>query len=224
MPELGLRAVTLSLDDLYLTLPERVDLARVVHPLLRTRGVPGTHDTALGGSILDALLAGRPARIPQFSKALDDRLPPLRARHVDGSSDIILLEGWCIGAAPQEPSELETPINSLEAEFDPVGIWRRYVNDQLAGPYAAWFARIDHLVMLKAPSFESIIRNRILQEHKLRVASPSAPSTMNNSQVRVFVSHYERLTKHMIEQMGDASDICFELDDRQDVVRAGGKL
>src|SRR4051812_33755031 len=43
----GWSAVSLSLDDVYLTRAERESLARAVHPLLRTRGVPGTHDLTL---------------------------------------------------------------------------------------------------------------------------------------------------------------------------------
>ena len=222
LPDLGLQAVTLSLDDLYLTRAERDGLARTVHPLLRTRGVPGTHDTTLGRSILQDLLVGRPTQFPQFSKALDDRLPPLHSRIVDAPADVILFEGWCVGASPQKPSELAVPINTLEAEFDPAGIWRAYVNDQLERPYADWFAQIDHLVMLKAPSFESVLRNRILQEHKLRAASPHAPAAMDDGQVNVFISHYERLTKHMIVQMASSADICFELDDDQNVIGSTG--
>ena len=34
----------LSIDDFYLTKAERTQLAEDVHPLLVTRGVPGTHD------------------------------------------------------------------------------------------------------------------------------------------------------------------------------------
>ena len=43
----GHSAVSLSLDDFYLTREERFQLSRDTHPLLATRGVPGTHDTAL---------------------------------------------------------------------------------------------------------------------------------------------------------------------------------
>lgn len=220
LPELGLTAVTMSLDDLYLTRAERDVLARNVHPLLRTRGVPGTHEAALGQSVLDDLVAGRPTRFPQFSKALDDRLPPSDARHVKAKVDVILFEGWCVGATSQTPSELAAPINALEADCDPDGTWRRYVNDQLQGQYADWFSRIDRLVMLKTPSFDSVLRNRLLQEHKLRSASPDAPAAMADDQVRVFISHYERLTKHMIGTMADSSDICFDLDDGQQIVRS----
>src|SRR4026208_2618132 len=42
------RGVTVSLDDLYLTRAERLEAAMDHHPLFATRGVPGTHDIALG--------------------------------------------------------------------------------------------------------------------------------------------------------------------------------
>lgn len=218
LPELGLSAVTVALDDLYLTRAERDELARSVHPLLATRGVPGTHDAALGQSLLDNLLAGRPAQFPQFSKALDDRLPPHQAKHIQGKVDVILFEGWCVGATPQPPSALAMPVNALETDRDPAGIWRHYVNAQLSGPYAAWFSRIDRLVMLKAPSFAAVLRNRLKQEHKLRAAAPDAPGTMEDSQIALFISHYERLTRHMIANMAAAADLCFELDDWQQVI------
>ena len=69
----GITAATLSLDDLYLTRAQREALGCTVHPLLRTRGVPGTHDMALGLEILDALERGEAARLPRFDKASDDR-------------------------------------------------------------------------------------------------------------------------------------------------------
>src|SRR5262245_54933917 len=52
---LGRRAVTFSLDDFYLTRREREALAAAVHPLLVTRGVPGTHDVDLCERILDRI-------------------------------------------------------------------------------------------------------------------------------------------------------------------------
>ena len=38
------QAVIFSLDDFYLTGAERQQLGEQIHPLLRTRGAPGTHD------------------------------------------------------------------------------------------------------------------------------------------------------------------------------------
>ncbi len=44
--------MVLSIDDLYLTRAQRQALAKDIHPLLATRGVPGTHDVELGLSII----------------------------------------------------------------------------------------------------------------------------------------------------------------------------
>ncbi len=168
LPEHGLSAVTLSLDDLYLTRAARADLARTAHPLLATRGVPGTHDIDLGCMILDALRRGDRVALPRFSKALDDRVPPDQWAAAPASPDLILFEGWCVGATPQPAGALAEPINRLEAEEDLDGVWRGYVNDQLAGAYAALFAGLDHFVMLRPPDFASVVENRLLQERKLR--------------------------------------------------------
>ena len=61
LAEEGIAAATLSLDDLYFTRAERLRLASEVHPLFATRGVPGTHDIALGLGVLDALARGEAA-------------------------------------------------------------------------------------------------------------------------------------------------------------------
>jgi len=34
----------ISIDDLYKTRKDRIKLSKKIHPLLKTRGVPGTHD------------------------------------------------------------------------------------------------------------------------------------------------------------------------------------
>lgn len=69
------RAATFSLDDLYLGRDARLDLARRIHPLFATRGVPGTHDPMLGVEVLSALKQGKSAALPRFDKAQDDRAP-----------------------------------------------------------------------------------------------------------------------------------------------------
>ena len=55
----GLSVVTLSIDDFYLGRRERLRLGRDVHPLLATRGPPGTHDVALACAMIDALQGKR---------------------------------------------------------------------------------------------------------------------------------------------------------------------
>tara|TARA_B110000914_G_scaffold145650_1_gene127515 strand:+ start:225 stop:671 length:447 start_codon:yes stop_codon:yes gene_type:complete len=41
----NLKVVYFSIDDFYKKASERIKMSKKVHPLFRTRGVPGTHDT-----------------------------------------------------------------------------------------------------------------------------------------------------------------------------------
>ncbi|WP_244624473.1 kinase [Sphingomonas sp. So64.6b] len=222
LPEHGLSAVTLSLDDLYLTRAARAALAHTVHPLLTTRGVPGTHDIDLGCAILDALRRGDHVALPRFSKALDDRVPPDQWVAAPPSPDLILFEGWCVGAIPQSAGALVKPINRLEAEEDIDGIWRGYVNDQLAGAYVRLFAGLDRFIMLRPPDFASVVENRLLQERKLRALQGPGGRVMTDDEVRRFVQHYERLTRHMFQALPARADILVALDSGLDIVRIDG--
>lgn len=222
LPEQGLAAVTLSLDDLYLPLATRRQMAQDVHPLFCTRGVPGTHDVAMGMALIEALRAGRDISIPRFSKGTDDRLPEGNWVRSSGRPDVVLFEGWCVGARPQESASLVDAINALEADEDREGVWRRHVNDALQTDYARWFSAIDHMVMMKPPSFDHVLTNRMLQEHKLRALAPDARGTMNDEAVRRFVSHYERLTRHMFADLPPRVDVLFDLDGQQAIVASRG--
>lgn len=200
-----IRAVTLSLDDLYLTKAERQQLADEVHPLFVTRGVPGTHAIGMGLAILEDMLAGRPLTLPRFDKARDDRAE--HGEKITGPVDVLLLEGWCVGAKPQDAEALAEPVNDLEREEDPNGLWRGLVNHWLAEDYTRLFNQIDLLVMLKVDGFEAVARNRALQEDKLRAAKPDAPGLMDDAALARFCAHYERLTRHMLEEMPGRADV-----------------
>lgn len=204
LAERGVRTVTLALDDLYLTRSEREQMARNEHPLFATRGVPGTHDVALGQAILGTLAAGRPAVLPRFDKATDDRDGSVA---IEQPPDVILFEGWCVGAVPQPAAALREPVNRLEAEEDPDGRWRREVNRRLASDYAALFARIDWLVMLKVESWEAVRANRLTQERKLGAKNPQGSAVMDESTLDRFLMHYERLTRWMLEEMPARADL-----------------
>lgn len=206
----GIKAATLSIDDLYLTKAERQTLAATVHPLLATRGVPGTHDIALGQAVFAAFLGREPRlHLPRFDKARDDRLPQDRWPVADGPLDVLLFEGWCVGARPQPPEALELPVNALEAAEDADGHWRRSANAALTGPYCMLFACIDMLVMLAAPGFDAVISWRQEQERKLREKTGGG---MSPAQVERFVAHYERLTRHMLRAMPPLADVVVNLD------------
>lgn len=208
----GIPSASLSLDDLYLTRAEREALAREVHPLLRTRGVPGTHDLALGLDVLAALERGEATALPRFDKARDDRCPPAQWERAPAATELLILEGWCVGARPQAPEALREPVNALEAQEDADGTWRRYANDALAGPYQALFARIDVLVLLAAPNFEIVFDWRLQQEAELRArAGPDAPGLMDAAGVARFIQHYERLTRHILAEMPARADVLVRL-------------
>ncbi|RYD57208.1 MAG: kinase [Sphingomonadales bacterium] len=207
---------SLSLDDLYLDGAARDALAAKVHPLLRTRGVPGTHDPARGLAVIEALAKAGTA-LPRFDKARDE---PGSPQAWERRADMLILEGWCLGARPQDAAELAEPANALERERDADGAWRRWVNARL-GDYRALFDRVDMLVFLAAPGFDVVERWRTEQEHALRRAQ-GADCGMTDAEVAVFVQHYQRLTDHMLRNAPDWADLTIALDAERRAVAIRG--
>lgn len=223
----GVSVAVLSLDDLYLAGAERERLARDVHPLLRTRGVPGTHDVGLGIEVIGQLLSAAPdaiTRIPRFDKALDEPCPPGRWEAFRGRADLVILEGWCVGALPQEGAALEEPVNGLERDEDGEGRWRKYVNGALAGRYQALFGLIDGLVLLRAPGFEVVFEWRRQQERELAANSRAgATGIMDDAALRRFIMTYERLTRHILVEMPQRAHLVVGLDEHRHVVSVEGR-
>jgi D-glycerate 3-kinase len=220
---------TLSLDDLYLPRAARRALAAQVHPLLAVRGPPGTHDVAAGLAILQAFRAGRGARIPRFDKMTDDRLPEALWREVPGPAEVVIFEGWCVGAAPQAAEALAAPVNDLERRRDPDGAWRSYVNAALAGAYQVLFGALDMLVLLRAPDFGVVHGWRLEQEAsnlaRRQGADAAAPAqAMDPAAVAAFIEHYERLTRHILAEMPDRADLVIGLDAARVVAGVYGRL
>ncbi len=205
----GVRTVTLSLDDFYLTHDARQRLAREVHPLLAVRGPPGTHDVALCGAVIDQLRAKGKVTLPRFDKATDNRTPRGTWETIKSPVDVILLEGWCVGAVAQGEAALATPVNALERDEDPDGVWRAWVNNQLDGPYQFLFARLQDLILLEAPSFEVVAGWRAEQEAKLRLRGGGG---MSDTAIALFVAHYERLTRWILAEMPARADWVITLD------------
>ena len=225
----GQKVVGFSLDDIYKTRSDRQKMANDIHPLFSTRGVPGTHDVYLGFNLLHELKQARKdkiTKIPVFDKSIDDRCPEAVWQEWVGPADIVVIDGWCLGATPQPQEEIIEPINDLEREEDPDGIWRQHVNEQLNGSYRRLFNMIDVLLMLKVPSMDSVFEWRTLQEKKLaerveqfdmdkNAAEPLR--IMSQSEIRHFIMHYERLTRQMLEQMPDRADVTLHLNDNHKI-------
>lgn len=210
----GLRALVLGLDDFYLPRAERARLAQAIHPLLCTRGVPGTHDVPLLARCLQALRDATDASehsLPRFSKGDDERAPEPRREH--GRFDVVLFEGWCVGAQPQNEAELLAPCNRLEAEEDPDARFRRYVNAQLAGPYRALFETLEALVFFAVPNMQSVYALRREQEAPLRKAGRG----MSDEQLERFIAHFERITVSMLRDVPARADVLVQLDSTRHV-------
>lgn len=208
----GLKAMVLSLDDFYLSRAARRKLAADVHPLLATRGVPGTHEVALGISVLNALRSGARPTLPRFSKADDDRLPINEWPVAEGPADLVLFEGWCVGVPPQSPDALDAPVNELEAREDADGRWRRFVNAELGTAYREWFAQLDALIFLRVPDFACVRRWRAQQEQDTaRIAGASATRLQSSARLERFIQHYERLSAHALRVLPARADVLLNL-------------
>lgn len=218
-----LQIAVLSLDDIYLTKAERCTLARTVHPLLQTRGVPGTHDADLGIELIEqlkALKAGETIYLPRFDKGLDERQPKTKWAEFTGPADLILFEGWCLGSSPFDPNELGAPINELETEQDPNAVWRTYINIKLQTSYRDLFSQVDLLIMLRAPDLNCVRRWRFEQEQKLTASNISTNEIMDERTLLRFIQYYERLTLHNLTELPDRADVVLTLDDQHNVTDA----
>jgi D-glycerate 3-kinase len=158
------------------------------------------------------LAHAKQVKLPRFDKARDDRRPEAAWETFQGPADLVLFEGWCVGAKPQPLETLTQSINALEANEDVDGRWRRYVNQALGGEYQSLFAKIDLLVLLAAPSFDVVLKWRTEQERELRAQAQGDHSgVMSDAQLARFIQHYERLTKHVLIEMPPRADLVIRL-------------
>ena len=206
-----------SLDDFYLTRQERINLSETVHPLFKTRGVPGTHDIHLIEHTLEMLLNEWECLIPAFDKSSDDRLK-MQDWKKQSPAQILLFEGWCNHSPYQSDEELESPINELEEKEDADGTWRRHVNNELKLYHERIFSHADLTVMLSPPSFDHIFEWRNLQEEKLRQSNDATGTRiMNQQQVFRFIQHYERITRHSLKNLPEKADVVLPVNDQHEI-------
>jgi D-glycerate 3-kinase len=159
-----------SIDDFYKTSSERSEMAEKKHPLFKTRGVPGTHDINLIKNFFTSVRKKKfkKIKLPRFNKSTDDRFKKNLWQKINKKPEIIIMEGWCVGAKAQSVSILKKPINILERNEDKYLIWRKLVNQNLKNEYRKVFSMINHYIFVKVPSFKSVLKWRLLQEKKLK--------------------------------------------------------
>ncbi len=210
-----LETVIFSIDDFYKTLQEREEMSKKISSLFLTRGVPGTHDTQMLFQCIKNLKKDKFKKftIPRFDKSIDNRSSKGKWLKVKKKPNIVIFEGWCVGAMAQKNKDLNFPINKLEKQGDIKKIWRRKVNSELKKNYKKIFNLIDKLIFLKVPSFKYVFKWRLLQEKKLRVTG-KGNKTMTDKQVKKFVMYYERITKHMLKTLSKKASTVISIDDK----------
>ena len=166
-----LKVFKISVDDFYKTRKDRSLLSKKVHPMLLTRGVPGTHDINLILNFFKKTKSKKfkSLKVPSFNKAVDDRSIKKNWQSIKEKPDVIIFEGWCVGAKPVSNNSLKRSINSMEKVKDSKFVWRKYVNQQLKSKYKKLYSQLNCLIYLKAKNFSLLQKWRLKQEHKLRL-------------------------------------------------------
>ena len=211
--QFNLETVVFSIDDFYKTLNDRKQMSKEINHLFLTRGVPGTHDLKLLYKCIKNLKKKnfKNFLIPKFDKSKDDRFEKKKWNKVSNKPNIVIFEGWCVGAKPQNNSDLIKPINNLEKLEDKNMIWRKKVNNELKNDYKKIFNLIDDLIFLKVPSFKHVYKWRLLQEKKLRRTS-KGKKIMSIKEIKRFIMFYERITRNMIKTLSTRAKILINID------------
>ena len=198
-----------SIDDFYKTLKDRNEMSHTIHPLFKTRGVPGTHDISLVKKFFDFIKKRnfKKFKLPKFDKSVDNRLKKKYWFNIKKRPEIVILEGWCVGAKPQSNSIINKSTNVLEKYEDKHLIWRKYANEKLKKEYKKLFAMIDHFIFMKIPNFNVVYEWRLLQESKLRKKSHSSKKIMSYNEIKRFIMFYERITLQMIKDLSKSASV-----------------
>jgi D-glycerate 3-kinase len=184
-------------------------MSHAIHPLLKTRGVPGTHDINLVKKFFDIIKKKKFTKIklPKFEKAKDNRLKKKYWFNIKKKPEIVILEGWCVGAKPQSNSLIKRPINILEKYEDKDLKWRKYVNEKLKKEYKKLFAMVDHFIFMKIPNFNVVLKWRLLQENKLKKKSHLQKEIMSYNEIKRFIMFYQRITLQMITDLSKSASV-----------------
>ncbi|MDA9725608.1 uridine kinase [Candidatus Pelagibacter sp.] len=219
-----LKVFKISIDDFYKTRKERIALSKKVHPMLLTRGVPGTHDINM---MLDFFKKSKAKKfknmkLPNFNKAIDDRFPKNKWNTINKRPDVIIFEGWCVGARAESNKTLKKSINSMEKANDHKLVWRKYVNQQLKAKYKKLYSQLNCMIYLKAKNFSLLQKWRLKQEHKLwlKTKKKGGHKIMSKGDVINFMQTYQRITQNMFKNMPKYASIILNLNSNHQIKTA----
>jgi len=210
-----LNVFKISIDDFYKTRKDRINLSKRIHPMLLTRGVPGTHDIKM---MLEFFKNSKKKKfkkmkLPLFDKSIDDRLPKKKWYEIKKRPDVIILEGWCVGAKAQTNQGIKKSMNSMEKTMDKQLKWRKFVNHNLQTSYKKLFKQLDTLLYLKASNFNQLRKWRLKQEKKLKIQTKNKKNLkiMDKKDVISFMQTYQRITENMFKNVPKYASIVMNL-------------
>ncbi len=219
-----LNVFKISIDDFYKTKKERISLSKRVHPMLLTRGVPGTHDINMMLNFFKKSKSKifKRLKLPRFNKATDDRFGKKHWYDLKKKPDVIIFEGWCVGAKSEKIETLKRTINSMEKTKDQKQIWRKYVNDKLKTKYRKLYSQLNCLIYLKAKDFSLLQKWRLKQERKLWIKSKKSFNTkiMSKEDILSFMQTYQRVTQNMFRYMPKYASIIINLNSNHQIKSA----
>ena len=220
----NLKVFRISIDDFYKTRQERISLSKKIHPMLLTRGVPGTHDINMMLSFFRKVKSKKfkELKLPTFNKAIDDRFDKKKWYNLKEKPDVIIFEGWCVGAKSEKNKSLKKIINSMEKAKDQKQIWRKYVNDQLKSKYKKLYSQLNCLIYLKAKNFSLLQKWRLKQERKLWINNKKNFNLkiMSKGDVINFMQTYQRITQNMFKYMPEYASIILNLNSNHQIKSA----
>jgi D-glycerate 3-kinase len=186
LSHLGYRSESLSLDDLYKTYSDRQELTQRDRRLI-WRGPPGTHDIDLGLDVLRRVRQGESSvSIPRFDKSAyagaGDRTTP----EVVADVDILLFEGWFVGARPINPDIFDDAPPPIVTDADRQ--FARDMNHQLRDYLPLW-AQLDSLIVLYPSDYRCSLVWRQQAEKQMLAAGKGG---MSDSEIEEFVNYFWR--------------------------------
>ncbi|NJP08884.1 MAG: glycerate kinase [Leptolyngbyaceae cyanobacterium RU_5_1] len=194
LQHLGYRTLSWSLDDLYKTYRDRL-LLQQQDPRLIWRGPPGTHDVDLGMQVLDQLrqpIPGQSVHIPRFDKSLhngagdrvalpeEHRVTPETVENID----IVLFEGWFIGARPIDPIAFDNPPPPITSDADRT--FAQDMNTRLQDYLPLW-KRLDSVIVLYVPDYQLSKQWRKQAEHQMIATGKPG---MTDAEIDAFVEYF----------------------------------
>lgn len=186
-----LHAITLLLDDFYLTYNDQIKLNQLCvdkydgNKLLQGRGLPGTHDIDLLTEVLENFLKGMEFHTVGYDKSLQngkgDRIPETKTFNPP-KVDVIFLEGWFLGFKPlvDIPKSTDPIVNQHKPQH------LKLVDDFLI-KYQRAFGYCQYSVIIETPDIDNVFQWRLQQEHQL---IRERGMGMTDNEVKLFVDRY----------------------------------